>query len=300
MERLTTYARDFDYSLPMQYYEGSFMDNSEALDLRFSFVLIESGSGFFTINGKQYLYMAPCILCMNEKEHVIIEKTDSLKIKIFYFHPLIINSSLDFVTTRKLPEDCSLTLLQDSYWNKFFVNHASEYYGKISISQITASKLSHLLSSLENEINSQSRENWPCRSRSYFLEALFLLENTFVEDNPFQEPSWEHIDERLCPILLYLYHNYDKKITISEITTLFHINRTTLSQLFQEQLGETFVTFMNKLRITIASQLLRDTKLPISEIMYQVGFHDSAHFLRTFKKLASHSPSDYRKKYCWM
>lgn len=300
MERLTTYARDFEYNLPMQYYEGRSLDNADALDFRFCFILIENGSGLLTINEKRYFYMAPCLICVNEREHIVIKKTDSLALKAFYFHPLIINCALDFVTTRQLPEDCSLTLLQDSYWNKFFVNRNDDYYGKISIGPMTSKKISILLYNIFKETQAQARENWPCRSRSFFLEALFILDNTFIEDNPFKEPYWEHVDDRLFSILIYLYNNYERKLTIDELTSVFSINRTTLSKMFQDNLGETFVTFLNKLRIAIASQLLRDTKLPVSEVMFKVGFNDNAHFLRTFKKLTSLSPSSYREKYCWM
>lgn len=43
--------------------------------------------------------------------------------------------------------------------------------------------------------------------------------------------------------------------------------------------------------------MLRDTLLPISEIMYRVGFNEANHFSRIFKKHMNVSPSDYRKKY---
>lgn len=50
----------------------------------------------------------------------------------------------------------------------------------------------------------------------------------------------------------------------------------------------------------MASTMLRDTMLPINEIMTRVGFCDTVHFLRTFKKYTGDSPSEYRKKYNWM
>jgi AraC-like DNA-binding protein len=43
--------------------------------------------------------------------------------------------------------------------------------------------------------------------------------------------------------------------------------------------------------------MLRDTLLPVSEIMYRTGFNEANHFSRTFKKYMSCAPSDYRKEF---
>jgi AraC family L-rhamnose operon regulatory protein RhaS len=300
MKKLTTYARNFEYELPMQCYEGHSLDNTEALDFRFSIVLIEKGSGFLSIDGKSLFYMAPCVLCINEKEHIIIDENEELELKVFYFHPHIINSSLDFVTIRELPENCSLTLFQDSYWKKFFIYRDANFFGKISVGPLTAKRLSLFLSKINREITEQCRDSWPCRSRSFLMEILFTLDNVSIEEISLEEPLLCQVKEEFCPVLLYIYNNYEQKLTVDDISKKFSINRTSLSKMFQDNVNESFITYLNKLRVFIASQLLRDTTLPISEIMFRVGMNDPAHFLRTFKRYMNLSPSDYRKKYCWM
>lgn len=70
--------------------------------------------------------------------------------------------------------------------------------------------------------------------------------------------------------------------------------------MFKDNLDETFLTYLNKLRITMASTILRDTLLPINEIMTRVGFTDTVHFFRTFKKYTGLTPTEYREKYNWM
>jgi len=44
----------------------------------------------------------------------------------------------------------------------------------------------------------------------------------------------------------------------------------------------------------MASVMLKDTLLPVSEVMERVGFNDSTHFSRTFKKYMGLSPSEFR------
>lgn len=300
MEPFTTYAKKNCFSISMSYYQGNTFDNKQSINFRFSLILIEKGSGILHINNNPVSFIAPCVLCINETEHILIPPSKDLEIKALYLHPCIINSSLDFISTRSLPENCPVTVIQDIEMLRFFVSRDSNYYGAIDIGPLSAKKISLLLSSINKETSEQSRDNWPCRSRSHLMEILFLLENIYSKDSFAKDPFLGQIDEEFYPVLLYIYNNYNQKITVSELTKEFNINRTSLSQLFQNNLGESLITFLNKLRVSIASRILRDTRLPIAEIMIQVGFNDSAHFLRTFKKYTGLSPSDYRDKFCWM
>jgi len=83
---------------------------------------------------------------------------------------------------------------------------------------------------------------------------------------------------------------------ITQLTDTFHINRTTLSNKFIDATGMSIIDYLVKLRIKVASMLLRDTHLSIAEVAYRVGFNNSTYFLRTFKKYVDCTPSEYRKK----
>ena len=107
-------------------------------------------------------------------------------------------------------------------------------------------------------------------------------------------------DDEILSVITYLKSNLHKKITISDLTKEFHKNRTDLSKEFIAYTGETIVQFLNKTRIDMAATLLRDTLIPILEIMERVGFQDYSYFSRTFKKEKGISPKHYREQYCWM
>lgn len=287
------------FSMPMTYYEGNGFDNESALGERFCFILIEKGSGIINLNGKNISFISPVLFCINEKEHIRINNINT-KVKAIYFHPSIINSALDFKLIREISADLPVTLKQDADMNNFFINHDDKFIGKISIGPVSFKKFDSLCNQLNIELTKQNRENWPCRSRSYIMEVLFLIENVYIKNDLLEEFVMEEYDENIKCILVYLFNNYNKKITISDLTKEFNINRTTLSKKFSDYVGESIVTYLNKLRITMAAIILRDTKLPITEIMERVGFSDSTHFLRTFKKYMSLTPKEYREKYCWM
>ena len=296
----TTYEKNNLFSMPMSYYERTYINNELALGERFCFILIESGAGILQINSNNIPFIAPVIFCINEDENVIIDKSLNVKIIAIYFHPSIINNILNFYNIRNIPIEFPMSSIQDSYMTKFFIERHNGFYGKINIGPLSNRRFKSLCESFKTESTNQNRDNWPCRSRSYIMEILFLLENVYSENDFAKDNVLGQVDDELYSILLYIINNYDKKITIPSLTTEFNINRTTLSEKFNNAVGESIISYVNKLRINMASIILRDTKLPVTEVMERVGFCDNTHFLRTFKKYMGISPREYRDKYCWM
>ena len=295
----TTTEKNNKFSLDFGDYAGTSFDNEGAIKFRFTLLLIEEGSGIAMINGHAVPYISPCVFCLNETERCIIPETDKCKLKAIFFHPCVINSYLNYENIRS-DEWQALTVSQDKYMLKFFINRDQNYAGKFILGPLSAKKINTLMDEVHTLISRQPGDGWPCRSRSYIMEMLFLLDNLYEAGLFENDTSMDVLQEDFYPILLFVYHNYDKKISVSDITNQFHISKTTFAQMFQKNVGESFLTYLNKLRITIAATMLRDTLLPINEIMYRVGFSDQVHFLRTFKKITNMTPSSYRDTYNWM
>ncbi|MNN31836.1 Xylose operon regulatory protein [compost metagenome] len=132
------------------------------------------------------------------------------------------------------------------------------------------------------------------------LELLSLVRRLY--DQSFKSTntvdSWTQ--EEIKPIVQFLHTNYRQKIKVEDITRAFHTNKTTLNHEFKQAVGHTMMSYLNSIRMQMAGSMLRNTTLPISEIMQMVGFQDSAHFIRNFRKYSGCTPSEYRTQYCWM
>lgn len=296
----TIHEKNNYFSMPMSYYEGDGINNELARNKRFCLILIESGTGNILRNGKSIFFISPVVFCVNEEEYVIIEGKEDIKISAIYFHPKVINDSFEFEYIKNLPSNASISVIQDFYWTRIFLDNKENLSGKITIDPISCNRIKRLMEDFERETSLQNRDNWPCRSRSYIMEILFLLDKLYDDSQLTELDYVDTSDNEVTNILGYLYNNYDKKITITDITKEFNINRTTLSVKFHEAVGETIMSYLNKLRVNIAVTMLQDTGLPVAEIMERVGFSDSAHFFRTFKKYTGLSPKAYREKYCWL
>ncbi len=90
-------------------------------------------------------------------------------------------------------------------------------------------------------------------------------------------------------------NNYDKEITLADIAESLYVNRNYLSQLFKRVTGETFVTYLNKYRIELAKEKLREGHYMVYEVSEMVGYQNPTYFSQVFKSITGVSPSEYYK-----
>lgn len=75
-----------------------------------------------------------------------------------------------------------------------------------------------------------------------------------------------------------------------------YLNPTYLGRIFKEATGESFSSYLIRLRIEKAKQLLMDPALKIYEVCEQIGYSDPAHFTHVFKKALGITPQEYKMR----
>ena len=94
----------------------------------------------------------------------------------------------------------------------------------------------------------------------------------------------------------YIYENYNKDITLTDLATICKISPNYLNALFTKNFSHTVKDFVNKYRISRAAILLVDTNLPIDEIRAQIGYHNKTSFHQNFVKHIGVPPKKYRQQ----
>lgn len=263
-------------------------------------ILICRGAGIARLQGHRMAFTAPIIFCLNEREDFVVEHSTDLDARILLFHPQCINAALTLENICESDEKLSWSERSDRSWLYPFVKRDSNYQGYLQLGMITVRRMIALFEAINTELTGQCDHFWPCRSRSFFLELLFLLQRVYnnprVTDTiPLLADSGE-----IDAVILYLHANYQQKMTISDLTRVFHLNRTALNAKFTEATGLSIMNYLIKLRTQMAAVMLRDTTIPINEIIHRTGFKDTSHFHRMFKKHMGDTPSAYRQKYSWL
>ena len=68
--------------------------------------------------------------------------------------------------------------------------------------------------------------------------------------------------------------------------------------MFKAVYGLPIATYMKEFRMEQAMKLLRETKLPISEIAERVGYETQGKFSQAFKDVVQMLPREYRRTHC--
>lgn len=106
----------------------------------------------------------------------------------------------------------------------------------------------------------------------------------------------EHKNENhyISKAIEFIQNNYSNYIKVSDISNYLCLNRTYLTSLFQKYLGMSPQQFLIQFRITKAAQLLVETDLSVADISRSCGYNDPLAFSKSFKKIKSLSPTDFR------
>lgn len=105
-----------------------------------------------------------------------------------------------------------------------------------------------------------------------------------------------HASQLADQIMDFLQQEYtNSELTLSYVADHFHITSSYLSTFFKENVGDTFLNTLTRLRVERAKELIRTTHLPMVEIAAQVGYTSGNTFTRIFKKVEGITPSQYRE-----
>jgi len=102
-------------------------------------------------------------------------------------------------------------------------------------------------------------------------------------------------DAELDAITNYIGEHYpDSTLSLTSVAETCAMHQDKVSALIRQGYGQTFKQYLNRLRLTEAQRLLRETDRQISEIAFAVGYNSVSHFNRVFKQFYSCTPREYR------
>ncbi|WP_284645264.1 AraC family transcriptional regulator [Paenibacillus silviterrae] len=97
------------------------------------------------------------------------------------------------------------------------------------------------------------------------------------------------------PIIHYINCNYQENLTLGGIAKNFSLSISRVSEIIKKATGQSYVHFLQDLRIRHACSLLVSTEMSVSEIALEVGYGSYNTFSRIFRDIKGVSPSKYRK-----
>ena len=132
---------------------------------------------------------------------------------------------------------------------------------------------------------------------SLILHIMFLLVSHFsiqLHRDDFPEPSKDQ--KRIKEIVFYIATNYDRPISLDEISDQFGLSIEYFSRFFTQKIGIPFKKHLNQVRMSHIYHDLCTTDAPIMEIVSMHGFTNYKLCNRIFKEIYGTTPRELRRR----
>lgn len=123
---------------------------------------------------------------------------------------------------------------------------------------------------------------------------LLLLENRPEGISVFHSRQQENLVVQ--NILSFISQNFGRHISISDISKAVSFSGSECCRIFKRVTGDTIFSYLRDYRLARSAELLRNTKLPVSQIAYDTGFCSTSYFIEQFKAQMKTTPLQYRKQ----
>ncbi len=142
-------------------------------------------------------------------------------------------------------------------------------------------------------------EKYVGRQMSILCAKVFAIEIDRETQSPFMIFSGQkdHEDEPIRKAQEYIEANFQDRITVDQIASMFALGRRNLERRFKKATSNTLVEYIQRVKIEAAKMSLETSRENVTEVMYKVGYTDIKAFRTTFRKLTGLSPLQYRNKY---
>ncbi|MDQ8184207.1 AraC family transcriptional regulator [Pelagicoccus sp. SDUM812002] len=106
-----------------------------------------------------------------------------------------------------------------------------------------------------------------------------------------------HAKDPIYQLVRYIRENYANPISIPELARKIGLSQRQLERRFNSVFRVSPRRYIVRLRLIIASDRLRESDMPITEIAYECGFYDHSSFIRHFRSTFGTTPLKFRKRF---
>jgi len=126
--------------------------------------------------------------------------------------------------------------------------------------------------------------DWLCFS---MIGTLMLRQNAYRKQ--------QTLEERIRNVSLWFQANFVETFCIDDVAAEYGMSHNSFFKAWKKVFDITPVQYILNLRLEAAARLLKETDLPISEIIRDVNFSGECMFYRRFQQKYGMTPTEYRK-----
>ncbi len=242
----------------------------------YEIIYIKEGNLSINISDKQYDVKAPSLIFVSKLEqHSLSVKGNAYKRYYLCISPILAGNMI---------RDYSLLTVLS--------NRPEDFCHILDVSLVEKQMdkiFSDLIFEHENQLPYSTE-----RQTSLLLELLITIYR--LNPNLFSNENDKSISV-IWKIQCRLEQNCNEHFTLASLAEEYHMSTCYLSHLFKKVTGYPLMQYLTMCRLSLARQLLSESNLSITDIVYNTGFSDSSNFARLFKREMNLTPKEFRRKY---
>ena len=126
-------------------------------------------------------------------------------------------------------------------------------------------------------------------------ELLFLILYDANKYNRMRKESASAINTHIRKACNYIADNFEREITLDDISNALYVNKNHLIKIFKKELGQTPNKYILEMRLIRARQLLLQTDQSVQDIAFSCGFNTPSYFSKKFKARFGALPLEVRQ-----
>ena len=235
---------------------------------------------------------------IDRRHTVVLEAGDLLFLNQYASHEILPAGPEDIaVNFMVLPEffDTAFQMIgSDNAISRFLASTLCRDGGEGQFLHFKAAGLLPVQNLAENMIWSLVNHQPDRRRTNQFTMGLLMLE-LLNHIDALDSGGGRSRSRMVMAVLHYIEENY-RDGSLTAIAQELNQPVYSLSKLVKAETGLTFKELLQQKRISRATQLIRETSLPVSDVISAVGYDNTSFFYRVFREEYGVTPKEYREQ----
>ena len=247
----------------------------------FEFIEILEGEYQCHVSGKTFLAHPGdlCIINRSRIHRILNQKKERCRKKVLIFDPdyFIHNPEIYQKYVKPLQEETAFSHMQ------------------LKFKSGMGAELIHLIDEIDR-LNSEKPVGYEMETIGLIYLLLRRLYLVHHQQEKLLQENYDLNSTIQRKMTLYIYEHYAEHLTLEKIAQAGLVSKSTCIRLFKEYTGKSPIDFLNRYRLEVSSQLLKNSHRSITDIAFECGFSQASYFNRQFKKEYGSSPNQYRQQ----
>lgn len=249
-------------------------------------VLIVGGTAQHWLNGDEFPVVAGDVFLLQGMQDHYFHNRDRLEMINVMYDPEQIELPENHLL--KIPGYCALFLLEPVFRKQH------RFSSRLHLERLSLSRAERIALEMVGEVEHR-RDGYESALLGKLIDLVVFLSRSYQETQSESNRSAALL--RVGSVISSMEQDCARDWKLDDFIEMSRLSRSHFMRTFTKATGLPPFEYLIQLRLQNAMRLLRNSRLTVSQIAFEVGFNDSNYFTRQFSKRKGVSPLAYRKSF---